>query len=155
MSYCRWSSDNFQSDLYVYEDVYGGWTIHVAGNRIVGDVPPIVWPLDPKNGAQFGEYVASRSAQSAFLETANRETIKLPGAGETFVTDSPGACADKIEELASIGFIVPAGVVEELRAEDAESVDREGHCTERPVIERDKSRDEPIPPPPPTDGEVK
>ena len=28
MSYCRWSSDCHQSDVYVYEDVKGGFTTH-------------------------------------------------------------------------------------------------------------------------------
>lgn len=27
MSYCRWSTDDFKCDLYIYEDVAGGWTI--------------------------------------------------------------------------------------------------------------------------------
>jgi len=38
MAYCRWSSDNFQSDVYVYEDIDGTWITHVAGSRIVGEV---------------------------------------------------------------------------------------------------------------------
>ena len=35
MSYCRWSSDDFQSDVYVYEDCRGPWVVHVAGRRHV------------------------------------------------------------------------------------------------------------------------
>lgn len=31
MSYCRWSSDDFECDLYCYADVRGGYTTHVAG----------------------------------------------------------------------------------------------------------------------------
>ena len=31
MSYCRWSTNDFQCDLYCYEDCSGGWTTHVAG----------------------------------------------------------------------------------------------------------------------------
>lgn len=131
MSYCRWSSDNFKSDLYVYESVDGGWVIHVASNRIVGDVPPIAWPLDPKDGPQFGEYVASRAEQHAFLSTAEREPIRLPGAGETFITDSPGACADKIEELHAAGFYVPDGVVAELRAEESSTPTPPTHGEEK------------------------
>lgn len=34
MSYCRFSSDNFNCDLYIYEDVSGGFTTHVASNRL-------------------------------------------------------------------------------------------------------------------------
>jgi hypothetical protein len=39
MSYCRWSSNDFQCDVYVYEDVAGGWTTHVACNRVVYSEP--------------------------------------------------------------------------------------------------------------------
>jgi len=35
MSYCRWSSDNWQCDLYCYDDISGGITTHVAGYRCV------------------------------------------------------------------------------------------------------------------------
>src|SRR5687767_6611694 len=39
MSYCRWSTDDFQCDLYCYEDVSGGFTTHVAGRRKIWDAP--------------------------------------------------------------------------------------------------------------------
>ena len=39
MSYCRFSSDDYGCDAYVYEDVSGGFTIHLAGRRYLGDVP--------------------------------------------------------------------------------------------------------------------
>lgn len=39
MSYCRWSSDNFQCDLYCYEDS-SGYVTHVAASRHV-NVPEV------------------------------------------------------------------------------------------------------------------
>ena len=44
MSYCRFSSDDWQCDVYVYADVAGGWTTHVAAVRFVFDkeLPPPV-----------------------------------------------------------------------------------------------------------------
>jgi len=33
MSYCRWSSDNYQCDVYCYADVGGGYTTQVASRR--------------------------------------------------------------------------------------------------------------------------
>lgn len=30
MSYCRFSSEDYQCDVYAYADVAGGYTIHVA-----------------------------------------------------------------------------------------------------------------------------
>jgi hypothetical protein len=113
MSYCRWSSDSWKSDLYVYEDVSGGWTIHVAGNRIIGDVPP----LDYSTAEKLGE---TYRAQMAVLKDLGRAPIGLPQDGCTFHLASPGECADRIEDLAAIGYHVPPGVVEALRAEQAE-----------------------------------
>jgi hypothetical protein len=39
MSYCRWSSDFFECDVYVYANVSGMWTTHVAGRRLKHRVP--------------------------------------------------------------------------------------------------------------------
>ena len=36
MSYCRWSSGSDPSDVYCFGDGQGGWTTHVAMNRISG-----------------------------------------------------------------------------------------------------------------------
>lgn len=120
MSYCRWSSDAFKSDLYVYEHVGGYWAIHVAGSRYVGDVPTLAYPTDAKDPAQVEAFKASYDAQRKFFDAgAATALINLPHAGETFQEPTPGACADRIEELVALGYHVPAGVVEELRAEQA------------------------------------
>lgn len=39
MSYCRFSSDDYQCDVYVYQDGNGGWTTHVAGSRYLFKEP--------------------------------------------------------------------------------------------------------------------
>ena len=41
MSYCRFSSDNYACDVYVYESCYGGFDVHVASSRYVGDIPKL------------------------------------------------------------------------------------------------------------------
>jgi hypothetical protein len=46
MSFCRWSSDNFQCDLYCYADVGGGYTTHVAGYRRRAWVRALFWLTD-------------------------------------------------------------------------------------------------------------
>ena len=56
MSYCRWSSDNWKCDLYCYEDVSGGITTHVAGNRIVGDIPEAPLSLLGKTEGHYYDY---------------------------------------------------------------------------------------------------
>lgn len=37
MSYCRWSTDDGRSDVYVYHDIRGGWTTHVRGGEDYND----------------------------------------------------------------------------------------------------------------------
>lgn len=116
MSYCRWSSCNFGCDLYVYEDTGGGWTIHVAGNRVVGKVPETVWPVDESPEAR-DRFVTTHNVQMEFLATAQREPIPLPHAGATFNLPTARACAEKVEELAALGYRVPSYVATDLREE--------------------------------------
>lgn len=66
MSYCRWSCDDFECDLYCYSDVSGGWTIHVAANRHVGKAPSVASAFDkPFDGVRAA---ALYKAQSDWLE---------------------------------------------------------------------------------------
>lgn len=124
MSYCRFSSDNWKSEVYVYANVSGAWTIHVAGNKIVGDVPEedlsflsIKDRESPEYKAAIQRFTDGHKAALGFLATASRCDLTLPHAGETFDTASPGDCADKLEELAALGYHIPAGVIDDLRAE--------------------------------------
>lgn len=130
MSYCRWSTDDFQCDLYIYEDVSGGWTTHVAGGRVVwheGALPePIDYATDPVG--HFDRMIAvSRLMPVDELEgneNFHREGIDLPLAGETFNDSTPGACAARVEHLIDLGYRCPSEVVTELRIEQA-NLDRE------------------------------
>ena len=116
MSYCRWSSDDWRSDLYVYEHCGGWWQIHIAGNRL-DPMPPRVerglLTTDPK------EWMRQYREQGEAVSVGGRTKIDHPLAGESFQCVTPGECADRIEDLIAAGFCVPNGVVEELREEDA------------------------------------
>jgi hypothetical protein len=116
MSYCRFSSDDFHCDVYVYEHCYGGFMTHVAANRVVGDVPKIDWPqLDDivSTSVLHAQYMA----QMRFMETAKRAPIGLPHDGKEFVDDTPGDCADRLESLREIGYNVPQSAIDALREE--------------------------------------
>lgn len=117
MAYCRWSSDNFQCDVYVYEDVKGGWTTHVAGSRrkYLYTLPPGL-PDDAEPLAAFKRWKLVMNAQHDLIG------IDLPHAGETFNDPTPWACAQRLKELKSIGFNVPDGVIQELEAEGKDEV---------------------------------
>lgn len=56
MSYCRFSSNNFWCDVYVYKNVNGGWTTHVAANRhVIPPIPQLPWRWMPKLGVIYDE----------------------------------------------------------------------------------------------------
>ncbi len=118
MSYCRFSSHDFQCDVYVYQSAEG-WTTHVAGNRLVGDTP--IPHIDFEQGfatEAFGEQV---TAQMTWIKTARRVPIGLPMDGAMFIDATPGACAEKLENLQALGYRVPQIVIDDLRCEAAEN----------------------------------
>jgi hypothetical protein len=117
VSYCRWSSDDFQCDLYIYESVEG-FQIHVANNRHVIDrsgLPPEVQVGDE---GWADAWVARQMAVMELVKDAPLEPIDLPQAGESFSFKTGAEAADKVEELIAIGYHVPKGVVESLRDEE-------------------------------------
>lgn len=115
MSLCRWSTDNYACDLYVYEDVRAGWTIHVAGNRIVGDIPK----LPPLNGDRSPEAIERWNlayvAQCAFLDSCDWEPIGLPFDGETFREPSRDHLVERLLALRSAGYHFPDNVLDQAR----------------------------------------
>jgi len=125
MSYCRFSCLNGYSDVYVYADTSGGWTTHVAGQR-----PPAGKPYSGLELALVGDGTETHPAWVLFKESelleqewsdANpAQPIDHPEAGESFNHSEPGECADNLERLKSEGFIIPFGVIQQLRSEQAE-----------------------------------
>lgn len=115
MSYCRFSSDNWRSDIYCYESIDGVWEIHVAGNRVVGDIPPEPsLNLLKTDVDQFGK---EHKAVMDFLDTAVREPIELPHAGESFTEGTAALAAERLLVLRTIGYNVPDYAIEALRNE--------------------------------------
>ena len=112
MSYCRWSSDDFQSDVYVYEDVSGGWTTHVAARRVSFSregLPPVE------------DYIARDSEILSRMAAAEYSPIGLPHDGASFNDPTASACADRLEALRVVGYTVPQDAIDALRAEPEEA----------------------------------
>lgn len=145
MSYCGWSNDFGMCDVYVYEDVSGGWTTHVAGRRIKHKPPAELVAMPCTNGEEFIErYKAERAWRRSLpgkpfktaeimvggepkpgtggWEIDDSEYIDLPGpyAGESFNDPTPGTCADRLEEIRASGLNVPQYAIDALREEQAE-----------------------------------
>lgn len=122
MSYCRWSSDDWRCDIYAYESVGDYWVIHVAGNRVVGDIPRS--PVRPEPDANdetkqewLNAYCVAHKAQMAFLSNCQREDINLPFAGESFDCSTLQDFKEKMLMLRGIGYNFPDHVLETIDEE--------------------------------------
>lgn len=124
MSYCRWSSDQFRSDIYCYES-NDGFVIHVAAARLVSDQPRPerkagAVSIDDPSWVQLS--VDDWNAYSAWSDAARREPIRLEHAGEQFVEATAGECADRLRQLRALGYHVPQYALDALDEEAGEAV---------------------------------
>lgn len=118
MSYCRFSSDNWRSDVYVY-GAAEGIVIHMASNRPVGEIPKgPPWEMINTDPQQFADLY---NAQLAWLGECEREAIDLPHAGQSFYGLTEAEAADLLDEMKAHGYHIPDGVIEELREEARET----------------------------------
>jgi hypothetical protein len=113
MSYCRWSSDDFQCDVYVYASDQG-YTTHVAGRR-----PAFAKPLPPLADYPDAWFVRHEVVRR-MVEVAELVDIGLEHDGESFYDYTPDECAERLEYLRSCGYNVPQYAIDELREEAAE-----------------------------------
>jgi len=153
MSYCRWSSDHGECDVYVYADVAGGWTTHVAGRRLRHRVPDAIRAMfpNPDDPDFASRWMVAHGAERAWRESLpsdefpcvyydpkknegrpgtyrtpkDSEFVDLvtevgPEAGRSYNDPTPGACADRLEELRAKGFNVPQRAIDALREEQAD-----------------------------------
>ena len=114
MSYCRWSSDDYQCDVYVYEHVEGGFDTHIAGYRYKFS-EPLPPPINIRDDPEA--WYARHQAVLAMTRGADMVPIDLPLAGAKFCHDTAEECAEWLEELRKIGFIVPQYAIDALREE--------------------------------------
>jgi hypothetical protein len=115
MSYCRWSSDAFRCDLYVYESCGGGFRVHVAASRIVGEAPHVDEDAAPEAMS------AQINAQLEFVTGAEHVAIDLPHAGETLVEPDLVALRARLVALRELGYRFPDDVLARIDAEIAEA----------------------------------
>ncbi len=114
MSYCRWSSDDFQCEVYVYESCYGGFVTHVAGIRYVFSEP---LPAPISIHEDLNGWSERRHRISDMVERAERRPIGLPHDGKSFNDETAALCADRLESLRSMGYNVPQRAIDALREE--------------------------------------
>lgn len=116
MSYCRFSSDNWKSDIYCYESDMG-IVINVAATKI-DNIPEM--PLWGVVSAE--EYMEALRLQHDYMDKreAQRRQIGLPYDGEYFLYGSYQQAYEKLVELKSLGYHVPEYAIENMK-EDADN----------------------------------
>ncbi len=129
MSYCRWSTDDFQCDLYCYEDVSGGYTTHVAGRRrkYLEPLPPA--DPQPEHG-NIEAWIAWAARQIDRLRLVQQrlenlqfewEELPTPDGGEwTFNDPDLPSFLARLLDLRRQGFQFPDYVLDAVRKEMAE-----------------------------------
>ena len=114
MSYCRFSSDDFQCDVYCYEDCAGGFTTHVATNRRTPKepFPPRINPV-----TDFKAWWAREKIVGEMLKAAERKPIGLPHDGQHFNDPDLQSFLDRLLSLKAEGYNVPDYAIETVRDE--------------------------------------
>lgn len=117
MSYCRFSSDDFQCDVYVYADCGGGYTTHIARVRPVytEPLPPLVDFMKDSHA-----YFERMYKVGEMLDRAEKVPIGLPHDGETFNHETAKECAEFLTELKTMGYKVPQDAIDALNEEEEE-----------------------------------
>lgn len=117
MSYCRFSSDDFQSNVYVYEHVHGGYFTHVASRKLISDIPK----LSPPSDKSLDNFVESYRAQSAAIKVAEFAPIGLPYDDENFVDDTLPELLNRLTMLKEVGYHIPQEAFDRIKAEIEEN----------------------------------
>ena len=112
MSYCRFSSDDWRCDLYLYADVKGGYTLHIAHKRISGDVPRLDWDIEDQD-----RFWQSYHTQNAYVQQAIYDPILLPFAGEDLRLADLAEVEAWLLRLRELGYNFPDYVLEMVRQE--------------------------------------
>ncbi len=116
MSYCRFSTDDFQCDLYCYEDCSGGFTTHVAANRAVFKEP--LPPKVPFEMDRLAEWIERHDKVIKIIHESDRVMIDLPHAGEHFNDATIEEFRDRLIYLRGLGYQFPFDIIEEITLEN-------------------------------------
>ena len=124
MSYCRWSCDGGQCDIYAYYSIGDFWQIHIANRRRVERSPSPIIMVDGELELSK-TYVDDLTEYNKRMEALGDDQwvyINLPFDGEDYDCGSIEEFKDKMLELRAVGYQFPDGVLEEINEEIAEGL---------------------------------
>lgn len=113
MSYCRWSSDDGQCDVYVYADVSGGYTTHVASARVFFTEK---LPEKCQDGSVEGWVDRQRKVMEISMRSEKR-VIGLQYDGQSFNDETGIECSERLIAIRAAGYNVPQYAIDALREE--------------------------------------
>ena len=115
MSYCRFSSDNWESDVYVYASQWG-YECHVASNRLTADIPPLfVWD-EVSQDEWFTRYTEHIEA----VRLSERVPIGGTYDGQSFTYDTLEELREGLRGIQGAGYHVPEYVFERIEEEQTD-----------------------------------
>lgn len=146
MSYCRWSSDDFQSDIYCYQNIHSGYTVMIAGMKHVlkEPLPPPIDFMDSKGKIDFEkyrEYIKRDDMVMGIIKRANLVKIGLPEDGKTYHFETPIETITALKMLRDMGYRVPQKAIDELEKEAASLPERKAKKWIRELMKRLSKRD--------------
>ena len=122
MSYCRWSDQHYECDIYAFSHVQGTYEVWVAGQRHVSDAPKPRVPVFPVKGTeqQIDEWMEQSGRFDEWMNNATLVPIGLPHDGEQYSLATPREAAEKMLELRAVGYNVPQYAIDALLEEAQE-----------------------------------
>lgn len=122
MSYCRWSDQQFECDIYAFAHMQGTYEVWVASQRHTSPAPKPTVPPFPVKGTeqQIEEWIEAENQFDKWMDGATLVPIGLPHDGAMFSFATPAEAAEKMEELRSVGYNVPQYAIDALREEAKE-----------------------------------
>lgn len=113
MSWCRFSSDNFRCDLYVYESD-DGFAVHVASNRHMGPLLEFPYLGDiPSDADGVARWTYLHQAATRPLEDCPTIPIGGPYDGQAFYALAPDELVETLEMLRDAGYLMPRTLIDD------------------------------------------
>ena len=117
MSYCRWSTNNFNCDLYCYADCGGGYTTHVAGMRRRVWYRLFSWLTDKRWNAGTFKYRTGRFSPFLLPHRLTHKKIRLPETGKTFNDNTLEEFYERVKGLIGMGYKAPDSLLRIIKEE--------------------------------------
>jgi len=109
MSYTRWSTDNFRSDVYCYPHIDGHYQLEIASSREMEsseDTNSRVRYRMPIDLPYAGHSFSFDTLKELYNKVRYRMPIDLPYAGHSFSFDTLEELFNKLTELKILGYYI-------------------------------------------------